>query len=133
MTLFPNELTPKSYRHMAETVVNWFQSHPGLSGSKQNRLLQQCKLYIKAKDIIQTTHPDWPTYVQGLKDIQEYWFIIEVLGEDLLEDPFIEKLTLSLKDPSLPKDSKDSTPGRDTQFELFIAAIASRLFMFIPP
>ena len=126
MNLFPNELKPIPYRAMAEAVVKWIQCHPQSCSSNHNRLLQQCKLYIESKGIIQKTHPKWLGFIQGLKDIQEYWFIIEILGEQLLETPFIEQFTLSLQDPSLPRDSKDSTPGRDAQFELFIAAIASR-------
>ena len=129
MALFPNELAPRSYRNMADTVLKWTQDHPQLCGAKHNRLIQQCKLYIKTEGIIQVTNPDWLFYVQGLKDIQEYWFIIEILGKRLLKAPFIEPLKLSLQDPDLPKDSKDSTLGRNTQFELFIAAIASRAGM----
>ncbi len=126
MNLFPNELKPVPYPAMAEAVVEWIQSHPQSCSSNHNRLLQQCKLYIESKGIIQKTHPKWLGFIQGLKDIQEYWFIIEILKEQLLETPFIEQFKLSLQDPSLPKDSKDFTPGRDAQFELFIAAIAWR-------
>ena len=126
MNLFPNELKPIPYRAMAEAVVKWIQSHPQLCSSNHNRLLQQCNLYIESKGITQKTHPKWLDFIQGLKDIQEYWFIIEILGEQLLETPFMDQFTLSLQDPSLPIDSKDGTPGRDAQFELFIAAIASR-------
>ncbi len=126
MTVFPNELEPTSYRDMAETVTQWVQSHPQLCSSKHNRLLHQCKLYTESKGIIQKTHPNWLSFIQGLKDIQEYWFIIKVFGNQLLEEPLFEPLTLSLQDPNLPQDSKAGTPGRDTQFELFIAAIAAR-------
>lgn len=126
MNLFPHELNPISYRAMAEAVVQWVQSHPQLCSSNHNRLLQQCSLYIESKGIIQMSHPDWLAFMQGLKDIQEYWFIIEILGEQLLESPFISQFKLSLQDPSLPRDSKDNTLGRNTQFELFLAAIASR-------
>ena len=126
MTLFPNELAPMPYRKMAQVVAEWVQSHPQLCSSNQNRLIQQCNLYIEAKGIIQKSHPDWLAFMQGLKDIQEYWFIIEVLGEQLLQPPFNKLFKSSLRDPGLPKDSKDHTPGRNTQFELFLAAIAAR-------
>jgi hypothetical protein len=115
-----------SYRAMAEAIVNWFQNHPQVRISHHNRLLQQCKLYLETKCIIQQTHPDWLFFIQGLKDIQEYWFIIEILREKLLKTPFLKQFTRSLEDSILPRDSGDATPGRDTQFELFLAAIASR-------
>ncbi|MHC4406647.1 MAG: hypothetical protein ACYTG0_44050, partial [Planctomycetota bacterium] len=49
-----------------------------------------------------------------------------MLGDRLLDTHFVDPLKRSLSDPLLPGGSSDTTTGRDAQFELFMAAAASR-------
>lgn len=126
MRLFPNELPRLTHRAMAEKVLKWFVSHPQLAVSSQNRLSSQCHLIIETESTVQKDHPKWRLFVQSLKDVQEYWFMIEVFGEDLAQPPFLDRFARSLKDSPHPADSGADTPGRNTQFELFLAAIARR-------
>lgn len=52
--------------------------------------------------------------------------MIEVLKEGLAQPPFLGRLARSLSDSVHPADSGACSPGRDAQFELFLAAIATR-------
>jgi hypothetical protein len=126
MGLFPNELLRLTHWNMAEMVLEWLETHPQLRVSHDNRLSRQCQLIVKSKGIIENSHPHWRTFVQSLKDLQEYWFVIQVLGERLLQSPLLDRLVNSMSDSTLPTDSRASSPGRDAQFELFMAAIGAR-------
>jgi hypothetical protein len=126
MSLFPNELPHLTYRGIAEKLLEWFEKYPQLRISNANRLSTQCQLIVKRKSIVQKDDQNWRIYIQSLKDMQEYWFIIEILGERLLQPPFLDGFTRSLLDSTHPTDSREFTPGRDTQFELYLAAIAAR-------
>jgi len=106
--------------------LEWLENHPQLQISNANRLSTQCQLIVKTKGIVQKDDKNWHIFIQSLKDVQEYWFIIEILGERLLQLPFLDGFTRSLLDSTHPMDSGESTPGRDTQFELYLAAIAAR-------
>jgi hypothetical protein len=70
--------------------------------------------------------PQHAALVEAIKDIQELWFILEKLGDRLLSAPFVDRLQDAMKDSMLANASGDNTPGRDRQFELFLAAIATR-------
>jgi hypothetical protein len=131
VSLFPNELPRLTHRAKAERVMEWLRGHPRLGGSNENRLSNQCRLIIETEGIVQDSHPDWRIFVQSLKDVQEYWFMIEVLGEDLAQPPFLDRFARSLKDSPHPVDSGAHTLGRNTQFELFLAAIAKRAGLIV--
>lgn len=131
MSLFPNELSRLTLRAEPERVMEWLRGHPQLCGSNENRLSKQCRLIIETEGIVQDSHPDWCIFVQSLKDVQEYWFMIEVLGEDLTRPPFLNRFAPSLKDSPHPADSGADTLGRNTQFELFLAAIAKRAGLMV--
>jgi hypothetical protein len=131
MGLFPNELPRLTHRTKAERVAKWLRDHPQLAVSNENRLSKQCRLIIETKDVVQKDHKQWRIFVQSLKDVQEFWFMVEVLGEGLAQPPFLDRLARSLKDSPHPADSGVDTPGRNTQFELFLAAIAKRAGLMV--
>lgn len=126
MSLFPNELSRLTHRGMAEKVLEWLGTHPQLRTSGANRLSSQCRLIVKTKGIVHNDDRNWHTFVQSLKDVQEYWFIIQIIGARLLQSPFLDAFACSLDDSTHPMDSGESTPGRNRQFELYLAAIADR-------
>ena len=126
MSLFPNELSRLTQRGMADKVLEWLGTHPQLRTSDANRLSNQCRLIVKTKGIVKNDDQNWHTIIQSLKDVQEYWFIIQTLGERLLQSPFLDGFECSLRDSTHPMDSGEFTPGRDRQFELYLAAIATR-------
>ena len=82
MNLFPNELPHLTQREMAEDVLSWLRAHPRLRVSDQNRLSTQCRLIAKTEHVIYSDDPDWRHFVQSLKDVQEYSFMIMCLERD---------------------------------------------------
>ena len=126
--LFPHDLPDCSLADKAAVVSGWLDANRSELGiGRENRIARLCR--ITRASAGSTVGPGESAYlelVQSLKDVQEYWLIVEVLGERLLNEPFREVLVRSFRDSALPKDSSSHTPGRDAQFELFIAAIAAR-------
>lgn len=124
--VFPNDLPPLTLAGMAVDIQIWFDRHTDLGISPHNRILGLCKTIAKSNRTIEKDDPAWAEAVQSRKDIQEYWFILHILKEQLCDAPFLDRLKRSLDDPTLPVKSGDNTRGRDTQFELLVAAVAVR-------
>lgn len=110
----------------AKFCIDWLNQHvPNLS--KSSRVFGHC---LKIAD--PNIHPDaqiHPTDVgimnQACQDIAELSIIFDSIGDRLLND-LSHKFELLVKDKAFELDSNISTKGRDTQFELYIAAICSR-------
>jgi hypothetical protein len=66
--------------------------------------------------------PDLPIAEEADRDMQILAFVFDQLVEQQNERGFRAKVKLLLKDRALPQDDSDSI-GRDTQVELFVAAI----------
>lgn len=124
--LFPHDLPRRTLAQMATDIQAWFDHHTDLGISPHNRISKLCKTMSESTRTIEKDDPEWPEAVQSQKDIQEYWFILHMLKERLCDAPFLDRLKRSLKDPPLPVESGDETLGRNTQFELLLAAVAVR-------
>lgn len=124
--LFPHDLPRRTLAQMATGIQAWFDRHVDLGISPHNRISKLCKIIAESSRPIEKDDPEWAEAVQSEKDIQEYWFILHMLKERLCDAPFLDRLKRSLDDPTLPVKSGDNTHGRDTQFELLLAAVAVR-------
>ncbi len=78
-----------------------------------------------SRGLIPFDDPDFEFAVEGQRDLNQISFVFDVLPDDFLAANR-EKLRLLLRDPNLPQDAFKSSSGRDTQAELYIAAICWR-------
>jgi hypothetical protein len=127
--LFPHDLDRLKLTEMAEVVSRWLHEHHELGGAAEHgRLRKICDIVTRTEGVIERAEaPDeWRHTVQAFKDVQEFWYIISVLDDRLLNPPFIDSLKRSLLDAPLPGNAAGPSTGRDAQFELFLAAAASR-------
>jgi hypothetical protein len=125
--MYPLDLPRKTLAEMASTVANWTESHPDLGIHPESRILRLCRIVQEAAGRI--TEPDEPTHrelVLAHKDVQELWFIIENIADRLVDEPFRRRFQRTSDDTLRPEEASDQTQGRDTQFELFLAAAAIR-------
>jgi hypothetical protein len=107
--IFPNELPRLSLLEQAVTVREWFQRHESSRLRSDNRVLQLCDAVESAgSDIVLPKDVRYPRVVQALKDLQEFAFIILVLGEQLAEEPFLSRLRHALNDTSVPDDKQSN-------------------------
>ena len=124
--VYPNDLPRRTLAGMATDIQAWLDRHADLGISRRNRISRLCKIIVESTRTIMRDDPEWAEAVQSQKDIKEYWFIFHVLNEQLSDTPFLDRIKRSLDDPTLPVESGDNTHGRDTQFELLLAAVAAR-------
>ncbi len=124
--LFPHDLPRRTLAEMATDIQAWFDRHADLGISRHNRISKLGKTVAASTRTITKDDSEWAEVVQSEKDIQEYWFILHKLKERLCDAPFLDRLKRSLDDPTLPVKSGENTHGRDTQFELLLAAVAAR-------
>ena len=127
--LFPNELPQRSLTERASLIMDWATRNSTAIRrlGSPTRIHQMCRVLTGTNgQLIKPDDENWPLARLAMKEIQELSFIIEVLDDQLLEDPFCECLSLLLQDPDLPTIQQRQTPGRDAQWELFMAAVAAR-------
>ncbi len=77
------------------------------------------------RGIIPRDDADFEFALEGQRDLNQLSFAFDVLPNDFLR-AHTSRLRLLLKDPSLPQDASKSSCGRDTQAELYAAAICWR-------
>jgi hypothetical protein len=68
----------------------------------------------------------FPVALESIRDMYQVRLIVDTM-ENYRDDPtFRASVQKMMKDAALPQCSGDETPGRDTQFELFLVAICLR-------
>src|SRR5262245_21095711 len=127
MGIYPNDLPKLNLGQKADSVLQTFRDHGLIGAGTGNRVVQICQHVTRLAD--RETNPGESGYeelVQALKDVNEWWLILEILGASLFEPPYADRFRRSLADTVLPDPNASQSQGRDSQFELFIAAIAKR-------
>jgi len=94
-----------------------------------SRIPALCNTVEKAAShVSEPGDPDYIELQQSFKDVQELWYIIRVLGDRLVSDPFVRPFVrAAANDCRLPEDAGKNTVGRDAQFELFVGAVGCRI------
>lgn len=68
-------------------------------------------------------HPKFPIALQSVHDMYQLRLIVSQLDSQIENPEFKRRAKLMLKDATMPQDCGQNTPGRDTQFELYLAAV----------
>lgn len=95
----------------------------GVRLSSESRLMKMHRILTDGSGYIPPTHPEFEIVVESTRDMQLLQYIFD--NKPTRPDhPIIKQLlTLLTKDSVLPQNDSNNSKGRDTQFELFIAAI----------
>jgi len=89
----------------------------------ESRLMRMRRVLIEASGTIPPNHPDFETALEADRDMQLLEYVFE---QDHAKsgNPGLVRLLHKLTDDSvLPQSNREQSRGRDTQFELFVAAI----------
>lgn len=111
---------------MAEVVLSTLRAIQPVLG-QHNRVARLCRTALNVHGPVPKSDPRWLTLIEATKDLHEYHYIVEVLGSRLSQTPFLDVLRRSMKDHLLSSQPSPDTDGRDAQFELFMAAVATRV------
>lgn len=106
-------------------VINTIQNldvrpHP------QSRLMRMHKLFERSHSTCSTIQPDhaeFETAIESLRDIRLLEFVFDNLHGDTCDDAFPQLVKRTIKDSVLPQLDLEQSPGRDAQFELYLAAL----------
>jgi hypothetical protein len=68
-------------------------------------------------------HPDFPAALEAERDMQHLGFVFSQINSHRDSPKFLQLAKDLLSDSVLPQDNREQSPGRDAQFELYLAAI----------
>lgn len=95
----------------------------GIEPHPQSRVMQMHRVLTKATRTIQPDDPDFETAVEAERDMTLLGFVFDqsnAHGDDLHFQSLVKHM---LNDSIFPQDNRGQSKGRDTQFELFVAAV----------
>lgn len=120
-------MVKRSYRDGAEFVINSLDKL-GITPHPESRLMRMYRILAAPGDrsnIITPADTEFETALEGIRDLTQLEFVFDHLDLQSLGGVVIERLRKTIKDPVLPQDNTELSPGRDTQFELYVAALCS--------
>ena len=93
----------------------------GLNPHPSSRLMRMRRALNRGP--VPFEHPDFPAALEAERDMQHLGFIFNQVNAHR-DSPRFQKLAKDLlSDSVLPQDNREQSPGRDAQFELYLAAI----------
>jgi len=114
----------RTKQDLARFVVKSF-TDMGFPVNPSSRVMRQHNVLVNSTEIISFGTADFFIAVEALRDLQILGFIFDQ-ANDAENPPFRELVKKCLGDSTLPEADKQRTPGRDAQFELFVAATCKR-------
>lgn len=113
---------PRRTRQEMAKYVIYSINELGISINPNSRLMQMYKALTDSDRIIQFDDPHFVTALEAQRDLQVFSFIFDQFkNSDSLK--FKTILKKAFGDSILPQNDFDNSPGRDLQFELYIASV----------
>lgn len=113
---------PRNQKETAEFVIASFQSL-GIELNPSSRLMKMYAVLTGAISVISPSDPDFEIAREAIRDMPVLEFILEQSHAKSHDNGFVSKLRLVGYDSVLPQMDRQDSLGRNTQFELFVAAI----------
>ena len=114
---------PQTKVEQAAHVIKRVESL-GITINQASRLMQMLRIlesgYIEYSDI------RFPVALESIRDMYQLRLIVDEMDVHSKNLKFVANVEKMLQDAAAPQDSGPNTLGRNTQFELYIAAIALR-------
>jgi len=101
----------------------------GLQPPSESRLMQMYRVITSACGIIAPDALEFETALEAERDFQVLGFVLDVEAAHAADPRFREMLRVVVKDSVLPNQDRGQSKGRDTQFELFVAAVCKNAHM----
>lgn len=120
---------PMEYRTLAQAAADVIDHvHAlGLEPDATSRLVTMRRTlergYIPFED------PEFPIALEAMRDIQDLMFVFGELRAHLGDRNFVRVVKHLVNDSVLPQHDRENSPGRDAQFELYLAAVCQRAGM----
>src|SRR6266852_6764371 len=98
----------------------------GIEPRPESRLMQMHRILTEAPGIIQPDAPAFATALEAERDMQLLGFVFDQQNPHRDRSDFRSLVKRMLSDSVLPQDNREESKGRNSQFELFVAAICQR-------
>ncbi len=121
---------PRTRTEIAEFVIASLNSL-GIEAHPNSRLMWMRRVLIEAAGIIPPDHTNFEAALEADRDMQLLEYVFEQNHAKLGHPGLIRLLHKLIDDSVLPQDDREQSRGRDTQFELFVAAIC-QVAGFVP-
>jgi hypothetical protein len=95
----------------------------GLKPNPGSRLMRMLRVLEDTSGTILPDHPDFETALEADRDMQLLQYVFEQDHAKSRHVGLVRLLRKLVDDSVLPQDDREISRGRDTQFELFVAAI----------
>jgi hypothetical protein len=95
----------------------------GIEPRPGSRLMRRQRVMIDAAGIISPDHPEFEIALEADRDMQLLEYVFEQDHARSGHPGLVRLLHKLTDDSALPQDDREQSTGRDTQFELFVAAI----------
>lgn len=93
----------------------------GLNPHPSSRLMRMCRTLNRG--FVAYEEKDFSIALESMRDMQHLGFVFEQLRTQRSDPEFLAIVKRVLKDSALPQQDLEKSPGRDKQFELYLAAI----------
>ncbi len=113
---------PRTRIETAKFVIDSFRAL-GINPHSQSRLMRMHRLYTEIAGVIPPTHPQFETALEAERDMQQLAYILEREHAKSAHAGFKCLLRKVVDDSVLPQDDRGESKGRNTQFELYVAAV----------
>ena len=119
----PENVMRRSRRENAAYVIDQVRQL-GLTAHLKSRLMQMHDALNR--DYVSYGDPEFAAALEAERDMQILGFVFDTMQEHRACAEFRNRVYCTLKDRVLPQDNLEESPGRDAQFELYVAAIAEK-------
>lgn len=97
--------------------------------NSQSRFMKMHRVCTNSAGFIQPNDPEYETALEAVRDLQVLAFVFEQADIHSTDDEFQRLVKNALNDSLLPQEDRNNSNGRDSQFELFVAAICQNAGM----
>ena len=118
----PSSTTPRTLAESASFVIAAVRAL-GINPDPESRLMQMHRVLAGATTFFEPTHPDFDTVREAERDMQLLSFVFDQSNAQSDKSDFQDLVKRMLHDSVLPQDDRGRSEGRDSQVELYIAAV----------
>jgi hypothetical protein len=115
--------TPQTRREQAEYVVERLTDF-GVRINPSSRIGRMLRI-LRRPGIIEPDDADYPIVLESIRDMYQLRLIVDTMDAHRESRGFRVAADLLRKDLALPQDESKDTPGRNCQFQLYVAALCT--------
>jgi hypothetical protein len=115
---------PQTRKEQAEYVAERLTDF-GVRINPSSRIGRMLRI-LRRPEIIEPDDPDYTVVLESIRDMYQLRLIVDTMDAHRESSEFKLAASLLRKDSALPQDEHRDTPGRNHQFQLYVAALCTK-------